>query len=109
MTQRNVDHLKWIHDRLEKVHGESIKVDYMVRFREIIDEVESYLYGYEPKKTAPLGGLPKNSLSEKDILMQEIQVLNETLYAASECADMKSTALVVEKLMILVNKLVPTE
>ncbi len=108
MTQRDVDHLNWIHGKLEKVHGDSPNLDYMVRFREIINEVESYLY-YAPEKIANTSELTKNSLSEKDILMQEIQALIETLYAIGDCADMKSTALVVEKLMILVNKLVPTE
>ena len=99
MKKEDIAHLCWIYDRLAEVHGESVTVDYMCKFLEIIQQADKTL---DSK-------IPNQALTEKDILMQEIQVLNETLYAFGEWADMKSTALVVEKLMILVNKLVPSE
>ncbi len=99
MTRGDIDHLKWIHNRLEKVHGEFANFDYMIKLKEIIQQAEK---DFDSK---PIN----QSISEKDILMQEIQVLNETLYAVGECGDMKSAVLVCEKLMILVNKLVPSE
>lgn len=34
----NQEHLKWIYDRLILVHNENPNVDYMVRFRKIIDD-----------------------------------------------------------------------
>lgn len=34
----NQEHLKWIYDRLILVHNENPNVDYMVRFRGIIDD-----------------------------------------------------------------------
>lgn len=107
MKKEDVVHLSWIYDRMCEIHGEHTDVDYMRKFLNIIIKIDHGIR--DVGKTAPLGGLPKNPLTKKDILMQEIQVLNETLYAFGECADMKSTVLVVEKLMILVNKLVPTE
>ena len=36
----NKDHLKWMYDRLVERYGEDEKVDFMRRFKEIIDEAE---------------------------------------------------------------------
>lgn len=33
------EHLQWIYDRLEHVHGENPKVDYMLRLKMIIDSL----------------------------------------------------------------------
>ena len=33
------EHLRWIYDRLERVHGEPPAIDYMTRLDEIIKEV----------------------------------------------------------------------
>jgi hypothetical protein len=45
---RHVDedlrHLRWIHSRLIKVHGENPNVDYMVKFKALLDELESDKY-----------------------------------------------------------------
>lgn len=41
MTQQeNSDHLKFIYDRLIHVYNENKNVDFMHRFKQIIDEVE---------------------------------------------------------------------
>ena len=37
MTQKEINHLEWIFERLVHVHGENPNYDYMVRFRQIIE------------------------------------------------------------------------
>jgi hypothetical protein len=38
MSQSDLNHLKWIYDRLIHIHGEDPYYDYMLKFKEIIDE-----------------------------------------------------------------------
>jgi hypothetical protein len=37
MSQSDIDHLKWIYERLIYVHKENPYYDYMLKFKEIID------------------------------------------------------------------------
>ena len=37
MSQFDIDHLKWIYERLIYVHKEDPYYDYMLKFKEIID------------------------------------------------------------------------
>lgn len=37
---KDANFLRWIHSRLEHQHGENPDVDYMIRLRQIADEVE---------------------------------------------------------------------
>ena len=41
MDEEILMHLKWIYGRMVKIHGENENVDYMRRFKEIIDDSES--------------------------------------------------------------------
>ena len=41
--------LKWIYDRMKNVHGENPDVDYMIRFKEIVDE-ENITFDIEDSK-----------------------------------------------------------
>lgn len=43
MTQRDIDHLQWIHERLVHVHKENVHYDYMIRLRQIINELKEHL------------------------------------------------------------------
>ena len=38
MTKKNLDHLKWIYERMQYVHKERIDIDYMLKFKEILKE-----------------------------------------------------------------------
>ena len=37
--QENIIHLEWIYDRMKNVHNENENYDYMIKFREIIDDL----------------------------------------------------------------------
>jgi len=41
ITKEDIEHLKFIHNRLIKVHAENKHYDYMVRMRDIIEKMES--------------------------------------------------------------------
>jgi hypothetical protein len=34
-------HLEWIYDRMKNVHNENENYDYMIKFREIIDDLKN--------------------------------------------------------------------
>lgn len=36
---KDVEHLQWIYDRMENVHGENPRFDYMLRFKEILSRL----------------------------------------------------------------------
>ena len=38
--QENIIHLEWIYDRMKNVHNENENYDYMIKFREIIDDLK---------------------------------------------------------------------
>jgi len=37
----NVEHLEWVYGRMKNVHGENENLDYMIRFKSIIDDLKS--------------------------------------------------------------------
>ncbi len=37
--QDNITHLEWIYDRMKNVHNENENYDYMIKFREIINDL----------------------------------------------------------------------
>jgi len=39
--QENIIHLEWIYDRMKNVHNENENYDYMIKFREIIDDLNN--------------------------------------------------------------------
>jgi hypothetical protein len=39
--QENITHLGWIYDRMKNVHNENENYDYMIKFREIIDDLKN--------------------------------------------------------------------
>jgi hypothetical protein len=39
--QENIIHLEWIYDRMKNVHNENENYDYMIKFREIIDDLKN--------------------------------------------------------------------
>jgi uncharacterized membrane protein len=42
MKQTDKDHLQWIHDRIVNVYGENENVDFLIKMREIISNVNVY-------------------------------------------------------------------
>lgn len=38
MTKDEIKHINWMYNRLTSVHKESSNIDYMIRFKEIIDK-----------------------------------------------------------------------
>ena len=38
--QENIAHLEWIYDRMKNVHNENENYDYMIKFREIINDLK---------------------------------------------------------------------
>ena len=38
--QENITHLEWIYDRMKNVHNENENYDYMIKFREIINDLK---------------------------------------------------------------------
>jgi hypothetical protein len=38
--QENIIHLEWIYDRMKNVHNENENYDYMIKFREIINDLK---------------------------------------------------------------------
>lgn len=119
MTREDVAHLKWVFDRLVEVYKESPNLDYMIRFGEIIHQGERGILLFDQikkdraKETSPaertIGEITQKSSEEKQLIMQKIQVLTETMAILYDCDQLDSVDLVGEKLMTLVNKLVPTE
>ncbi len=41
------EHLQWIHDRIVNVYGENENVDFLIRFRTIINDVERSEKGFK--------------------------------------------------------------
>jgi hypothetical protein len=39
--QENIIHLEWIYDRMKNVHNENENYDYMIKFREIINDLKN--------------------------------------------------------------------
>jgi hypothetical protein len=37
-SDKNIIHLQWIYDRMSNVHGENKNYDYMLKFKEIIEQ-----------------------------------------------------------------------
>lgn len=48
MNQSDKKHLEWIYGRLQYVHGEDPNVDYMRRFKQIIDKINDEPCDNEP-------------------------------------------------------------
>ena len=38
----DIEHLQWLHDRIVNVYGENKNVDFLIRFRTIINDVERF-------------------------------------------------------------------
>jgi hypothetical protein len=47
-VDEDIKHLRWIQSRLIKVHGENPNVDYMVKFKAILDELRDEYYDDNP-------------------------------------------------------------
>lgn len=41
MTPKELKHLEWIFGRMKNIHKENKNVDYMLKFREILDKYKS--------------------------------------------------------------------
>jgi hypothetical protein len=41
MKESDIKHLEWIYNRMIHVHGEDKDFDYMIKFRNILDEMKS--------------------------------------------------------------------
>lgn len=39
MKDKYIAHLEWIYDRMKSVHNENENLDYMIKFREVIDSL----------------------------------------------------------------------
>jgi hypothetical protein len=39
-TDKDTAHLQWIYDRMSNVHGENENYDYMLKFKEIIEQLK---------------------------------------------------------------------
>jgi hypothetical protein len=39
-TDKDTAHLQWIYDRMSDVHGENENYDYMLKFKEIIEQLK---------------------------------------------------------------------
>ncbi len=85
-------HLLWLHKRLEAVHGENPRCDYMIRFKEIIDSMscdfESLLkadieetlrnhYNYTEKEIKQFIHIHLEALVEESYQAQTEQLLNK--------------------------------
>jgi len=44
MTKDDLEHLKWMYERMVEVHKEPINVDYMIRFRKILQQEDVKQY-----------------------------------------------------------------
>jgi len=41
-SEKDIKHLQWIYDRMVNVHGENENYDYMIKFKEIIEQQKKY-------------------------------------------------------------------
>ena len=39
-TYKDTSHLQWIYDRMSNIHGENENYDYMIKFKEIIEQLK---------------------------------------------------------------------
>jgi hypothetical protein len=39
-SEEDIKHLQWIYDRMVNVHGENENYDYMIKFKEIIEQLK---------------------------------------------------------------------
>ena len=40
INEKDVKHLQWLYDRMVNVHGENKDYDYMIKFKEIIEQLK---------------------------------------------------------------------
>jgi hypothetical protein len=40
INEKDVKHLQWLYDRMANVHGENKNYDYMIKFKEIIEQLK---------------------------------------------------------------------
>jgi hypothetical protein len=40
INEKDVKHLQWLYDRMANVHGENKDYDYMIKFKEIIEQLK---------------------------------------------------------------------
>ena len=38
MSEEEIEHLQWVHDRIINVYGESENVDFLIRMRKILNQ-----------------------------------------------------------------------
>ena len=43
MLQKDLDHLKWVYERMQYIHNERIDVDYMLKFKEILQQEQTQI------------------------------------------------------------------
>jgi len=67
----DIEHLKWIRDRLEFVYDESPNVDYMIKFQSIIDSLD----GKESEYKRRIEDLTASRLKIKNDLNDICQVV----------------------------------
>ena len=41
INEKDVKHLQWLYDRMANVHGENKDYDYMIKFKEIIEQLKN--------------------------------------------------------------------
>ena len=41
MSKKDLEHLKWVYERMQYVHKERIDVDYMLKFKEILKRLDN--------------------------------------------------------------------
>jgi len=39
-SEKDIKHLQWVYDRMVNVHGENKDYDYMIKFKEIIEQLK---------------------------------------------------------------------
>ena len=39
-SDKDIKHLQWVYDRMVNVHGENENYDYMIKFKEIIEQLK---------------------------------------------------------------------
>lgn len=63
LTKNELEHLKWVYERMQYVHKENPQYDYMLKFRHILNKEDVAITEYDDEVTStPLGyieGLPQ--------------------------------------------------
>ena len=78
MTIKDINHLEWVHERMQFVHNENENLDYMIRFKEIIEQAKKEICQYSENLHNA------NLLREKAYIKERQEIVQKSIELAEK-------------------------